>query len=566
MDFDVETELSKALLSADEDALPDGILCEWEPVECLAKSEQCETLTLRHRRTGDKAVLKVLDKNMPEVELLDALKRLEHPCLPKIYGICADDEKVYVLREYVVGESLANKQPFSEEEAVCIGMRLCDVLQFLHGQVTPIIHRDIKPENIILKEDGTPVLIDFGIARFRTGDRKADTRIMGTERFAPPEQYGFRETDARSDIYALGVVLGWMLTGNIYASERKNAIQNRNLERIVKRCTSFSPEDRYPTAGDLKHALQRHGRKGRRALIMAAVVFPVLLACIALFQPKSVRFKKPLIERAVRASLGVSDSERLTEKKLSSVKGLYIVGNNVAADSDGFYALEREWQSRGMLLSLGGDSLEDVSLLPGLTEIMIEGQLLSDLTPLSGLSQLEGAYFKRTRVTDISPLAALPRLTTLSLNGNPVSDLSAIASMKNMNVLDLCDVSDYDPTLIGTLRDMRYLDISNDTDSWRYLGKQSIEILEMRGTGLDSLEALAGVSGLQELDVQRTRLTGLEGIEVHGKLTYLRISGCRIADLSPVLQLPRLETLVIDSNQRAAAEALGRVPFEIRVE
>ena len=146
-----------------------------------------------------------------EAELLSGL---DHPAFPKIHEVIRDAEgTVFIIREYVEGEtlsSLAEHKTFTEEEVIRVGALLCRQLWSLHSMNPPVIHRDIKPQNVVIRQDGTAVLIDFGIARV-TSDKETDTEALGTKGFASPEQYGFSQTDARSDIYSLGVLLNWLL-------------------------------------------------------------------------------------------------------------------------------------------------------------------------------------------------------------------------------------------------------------------------------------------------------------------------------------------------------------------
>lgn len=204
-------------------------------------------------------------------------------------------------------------------KATDIALQLCDILSYLHEQAPPLIHRDVKPENILLRGDGTVALIDFGIARFYNGQNEKDTRVMGTEHFAPPEQYGYRQTDGRSDIYALGMVLGWMLTGSVRREEYET-IADGSLRRIVKKCTAFSPEERFSTAAEVKKALQR--RKGPRKttiLTAAVLVCLVLLGTVPVLRQRGtapISFTEPMIEQAVRKILGIDGETALTREQL----------------------------------------------------------------------------------------------------------------------------------------------------------------------------------------------------------------------------------------------------------
>ena len=119
------------------------------------------------------------------------------------------------------------------------------LLERLHSLEPPVIHRDIKPENIVLGEDGAVGLIDFGIARQYKPERESDTRLMGSRSTAPPEQYGFAQTDGRADLYALGATLSWLLTGSYERDALEKAPVSRRLRRVLTKAAAFSPADRY---------------------------------------------------------------------------------------------------------------------------------------------------------------------------------------------------------------------------------------------------------------------------------------------------------------------------------
>ena len=188
-------------------------------------------------------------KTIPYTELpYRKLMKLSHPLLPKIYYAAEAEGRTCVIEQYVDGRNLQDvldrEGALPEETVRGIGLQLCDVLEFLHGQ--GIIHRDIKPSNIIMKEDGALCLIDFGAARVIKEDAEQDTRILGTPGFAPPEQYGFAATDYRSDFYAVGMTLKALL-GNEYRG---------SLTEAIRRCVELDPERRVASARELRKLLQ----------------------------------------------------------------------------------------------------------------------------------------------------------------------------------------------------------------------------------------------------------------------------------------------------------------------
>ena len=146
------------------------------------------------------------------------LAGLSHPGLTAVHDYFPENNKFYLVMEFVQGETLQRAwervgQGFAEAQVVTWAQELCDVLSYLHSQHPPIIFRDLKPGNIMVQPNGRLKLIDFGIARHFDPTKTRDTTRFGTPGYAAPEQYGQGQTDARSDVYALGVVAHQLLTG-----------------------------------------------------------------------------------------------------------------------------------------------------------------------------------------------------------------------------------------------------------------------------------------------------------------------------------------------------------------
>ena len=145
----------------------------------------------------------------------DTLAQLKHQAIPAITDRFDDQNRHYLVMEYVEGRNLeeelaAHGEPLAEGLVIDIARQLCDVLSYLHGHEPPIIYRDMKPSNVMLTPKGRAVLIDFGIARLFKAASKGT--MIGTLGFAPPEQYQ-GNVDPRSDLYSLGATLHYVLTG-----------------------------------------------------------------------------------------------------------------------------------------------------------------------------------------------------------------------------------------------------------------------------------------------------------------------------------------------------------------
>ena len=201
------------------------------------------------------------------------MKRLDHPALPRIVDIVEDEKTVYVVMDYVEGKSLKRVmrdlgRPMDEKDVISWGTQLCDVLEYLHTRTPPVIYRDMKPSNVMLRDDGSVKLVDFGIAREYKEDRSSDTQILGTRGYAAPEQLSrVRQSDVRTDVYALGVTLWSLVTG--LAPSAVDVLRpirqvdpglSEGLEHIIDRATRQDPAERYQSCAEMRYDLMRHDR------------------------------------------------------------------------------------------------------------------------------------------------------------------------------------------------------------------------------------------------------------------------------------------------------------------
>lgn len=224
------------------------ILQIYSLVAALSRKNGCEVLRLRNKKNGKTLVLRSLPYSFAAYNKLQNIRCTN---LPEIYDVIELDDGQIVLEEYIDGITAAQvmetgKYRYSGAREVMLGV--CDALMVLHDR--GIIHRDVKPENVMIENSGRVVLIDFNASRVESSATR-DTVIMGTIGYASPEQLGLSQTDARSDIYAAGVLYNVMLTGQ----HPSVTIASGKAGRIVRKCTAVNPNERYQTAAELWSAL-----------------------------------------------------------------------------------------------------------------------------------------------------------------------------------------------------------------------------------------------------------------------------------------------------------------------
>lgn len=221
--------------------------------ELTVFDEKKNIVLVQDRRNSELCVKKTLDIYSRDVYEQLASVRIEG--VPAVKECVADDGKLIVVEEYVQGRSLKQvldeQGLLNEEQAYDIAVQLADILVRLHQLEPAIVHRDIKPSNIIIEKNGHVNLIDFNAARHVNADKNEDTRMLGTVYFAAPEQFGFGQSDERTDIYGLGATINYIMTGDKPGA----GIAECRFSDILKKCLMVDAKDRYQSAEELRGVL-----------------------------------------------------------------------------------------------------------------------------------------------------------------------------------------------------------------------------------------------------------------------------------------------------------------------
>lgn len=184
------------------------------------------------------------------------LKEKQIVGVPKIYECIPDGEELLIIEEYIQGQTLETVirgTKIREDEAIKILDDLCEIVSKLHHANPAIICRDLKAENIMLDCEHKVWIVDFNISRTYQEGKNRDTVLLGTVEYAAPEQFGFIQTDQRTDIYSLGVLLNYMISGKFPV----DGIAEGETGKIIRKCTSIDPENRYQSVEELQKDLRK---------------------------------------------------------------------------------------------------------------------------------------------------------------------------------------------------------------------------------------------------------------------------------------------------------------------
>lgn len=274
--MDFEEKLKEIYI---QPSLPEKLAEKYTMLSCLKYSESKQIYLIEEKGSENRCILKCADGDYEPLLRKECLilKRAGSTIrCPAVISYTKLNGTGYLIREYIAGKTikeLIEKQKVSETEVYRIISGVCENLEKLHALEPPVIMRDIKPENIVVSA-GECIIIDFDAAREWKEDSDSDTEYIGTRATAAPEQFGYSQTDRRTDIYAVGMLMTYMLTEEYNVSK----IRQKKAKCIVKKCTQFSPDQRYKSASAVREAIK--SRK-RPFVAAAAVIIVVSVAVLA---------------------------------------------------------------------------------------------------------------------------------------------------------------------------------------------------------------------------------------------------------------------------------------------
>lgn len=228
-----------------------------EMLTVLGASDSKRVFLCRDKRNGKIVVKKYVSPAVCSV--YEKLKNISNIHIAAVYETAFDDKEGIVVEEFINGYTLREFTQIyglPDQQNLCrIVCDICSALSQTHR--LGIIHRDINPDNIMISNDGVLKIIDFGIARMLKERSPQDTALLGTAEYAPPEQFGFSQTDIRADIYSIGIVMGELLTGELLPPDslREKSHNFGALGHIIRKCIKIDPRQRFQTVQQLQRAV-----------------------------------------------------------------------------------------------------------------------------------------------------------------------------------------------------------------------------------------------------------------------------------------------------------------------
>ncbi|MCR4605423.1 MAG: protein kinase [Eubacterium sp.] len=505
--------------------LPSFISNTYGGSELLHVSERTETYKLCAENSSGEAegpayLLKVRD--ISEKDTVDAeeriLRKFEELQIeaPRVVMRKDTDEKCFLVRDYIEGQTLQEyaqmRGTFTEEEIIKTGIKILLKLMVFHNLSEPVIHRDIKPKNILITDDDSDVvLIDFDTARVYKEDKSSDTRYLGTIETAAPEQYGFDQSDVRTDIYGVAKTLIYLATGGYDPEELKYYNYSKKFKNLLVLSTSLDKSLRPASAEDMikkllavlaadkrrkalcgidcfdgRYMEDRPQRMSRsRKIVLSVVCMAIVVGAFvgAFFLGRAVGIgtsdesgveadaAKPWenlpplthtagekvdfgesesMKTAVCKALKIDekDASNLTYADLDPIETLACIGNKSFEDIYSFHFTDNE------------ETLEyyEDSFVRNERAFVEMGDIRS-LELIRYMPNLKKLYLVHQKVEDVSFVADCD-LSELAIVDCPVSVYGAIGTQRNLSKLVLGDVACDDISFVSKLTLLSYLQLT----------------------------------------------------------------------------------------------------------
>ena len=572
--------------------LPHQMRENWTVLKCLKESKDSWTVLVQENISKITCVLKwgrnlQADLLRQESQMLEKLKNMELSKVPEGYQLFEENEGVYFLREYIEGipldQYVMKKGGLKESELQETAVKICKPVEIFHCQKEPLVHRDIKPENIVLTPSGDAVLIDFGTMRFYKETGQRDTFVVGSRGTAAPEQYGYTQTDRRTDVHAIGQTLLYMAAECYAIDQLAECSISSRLKKVIKKACSFEPDARYKDAAELRMALEKCDNKRSKMLAGKIGAAAGLIAAGYLLAI--------VFQSAALLKLGANGGNTQLENTDTPSESTNI-DTNTETDTETNTTNNENNNSVENKETPSDNPAQNAPVSTQTTPQNTADSTTVSTSPVVFTEPLiEQAVRKELSISEDVPIttAMLDSVTTLRIVGTDlmekedtfwgighhvdnkaddfgstrgsIADLTDLSQMKNLEVLALCNekINDLSPLAGLPLREL-YLSDNRISDFSILSEFTELEILCIRGNLAMDLSSLPFCSRLEQLNIAQMQLNNVDFL-ADMNVKYLDMSGSQIKseNLMPVAQMPKLEDLYLGDVNEPEIQALSQM-------
>lgn len=586
-------------------------------LSCYYEQEEKSCYLLQKKETKEKYIVKCRkeredrDSLQKEYEELGRLAE-RYPNLYQRAALHKADGYVYLLRTYIEGKNLEEyvaEDPYLRpERQLEILEEICQAVARLHAMDPVILHRDMKPQNLILDAGGHVHLIDFETAREYDGTKKKDTVFFGTEGSAAPEQYGYAQTDMRTDVFGIGKIAEYLYEEYQVGYD---PLTEKRMQRIIKKATAFDPADRYQNVQALLLAIRNVRRQTERGenkwlkavVAIESIVLLLVLAGVLFFWTGFQKTKNmeeedyaatiaeqqikqqdesaedlsaqadseeivtlegdPLLLQAIRETAG---SNEVTKRMLSGITRIAVIGDQIYTEETPVEDLENIVYQDGFNDGMVNGGITDLSVLtnlPNLKEVFLCNQKISDISPLQELP-IEGLYVCGNQIKDFSPVEKMQELSTLYLVDNPVGKMPQLSGCTKLTRLALCgnDYETLDFLQGSSVCNLYAMGIYVEDESFGVLSTmQSLTELYTGSEQKQFYEILPELTELRTLSLWGGNFgTDLTIVSKLVNLQNLFVNDEFVISLSGIENLQRLEVFCMDGTNATDISPLTKLP------
>ncbi len=593
---------------------------KFQIASCTEEGGGWQRYLLRDALSGVMYVLKAA----PEAELpafqreYELFVRLHDDAFPHPTAVYKSQGRAFFIREYIPGKTLENLRlegPLGQASALALSAEACAIVAKLHAMTPPVVHPGIEPRNFVLGEDGRLHLVDLGGARSLDGKGPSASAPA-----AAPELSAMPCHDERTDVFALGGMLLFLLTGSRDLQALDRARVSPSVRRLVAHCLEFDPSRRPESVKKVIaqiEALRSRRRRWVRALtgVAAAVLLAAFFignsdtlaryvgCAILVAGAEEYRFSSPLVERAVRLQLD-RPYGRISRQDMLTVTELYLCAetpyknwSDLQSNGGGEQQLNGVSHSEYARL----DDLSDLENMPALTSLALNRLSIRDLAPLAGL-KLVRLGLGSNSISDLTPILGMDTLEALDISDNPLYDLRGLERLTNLNSLNITAVpaASLEPLASLRLFALSYFDMLPVTDAsalgrmeelqffgTRYLTREGIEALSrakamrrayvfyseadslkpflgmraltcltLRGAKLKDLEGISALPVLEEADFSECGLEHIDALRSNSTVRLINLAYNPLTDLSALMEMSALNHVTLSTDQRSLADAL----------